>query len=124
MNGDVIDKSTRIKILFFAKARELSGLKESELTVPVVISFTELKAQVIKVFNLETIRDIVLLTVNEEFVEPNASLYLTEKDEIAVIPPLSGGIFFQDSPCVPCPMFHVLLGYSFQILVIFIATAL
>ncbi|XP_011496618.1 PREDICTED: molybdopterin synthase sulfur carrier subunit [Ceratosolen solmsi marchali] len=94
MSENTTGKSARVKILFFAKARELSGFKESEIVVPVLISFIELKDQVIEIFNLETIRDIVILAVNEEFVEPDAFLKLTEKDEIAVIPPLSGGTSF------------------------------
>lgn len=82
-----------VKVLFFAKARELAGLKESQLEIPASVSSTELKARVIQGFNLESIQDIVILALNEEFIEPNVVLNLRERDEIAVIPPLSGGIY-------------------------------
>ena len=91
MSGGAIDGIVRVKVLFFAKARELAGLRESELVLPADVTSSELKARVLADFNLESIKDVVNLAVNEEFVEPDIKLSLTEKDEIAVIPPLSGG---------------------------------
>lgn len=85
------DTETQVKILFFAKARELAGIKECEISVPRKLSYKDLTDKVIGKFQLESIRETLILAVNEEFVPSNATLVLSEKDEIAVIPPLSGG---------------------------------
>ncbi|KOX71042.1 Molybdopterin synthase sulfur carrier subunit [Melipona quadrifasciata] len=82
----------QVKVLFFAKARELTGRKECYITVPQKLSYTDLLVKVINQFNLESIRDILILAVNEEFVSLDRVLIFSEKDEIAVIPPLSGGL--------------------------------
>lgn len=81
----------QVKILFFAKARELTGRKECYVTTKKKISYTDLKDKVINQFKLESIRDTLIIAVNEEFVSSDTTLELSEKDEIAVIPPLSGG---------------------------------
>ncbi|KAL6260013.1 hypothetical protein P5V15_009920 [Pogonomyrmex californicus] len=81
-----------ITILFFAKARELAGCKECKFHVPKKLSSADLLDKIIHTFNLQSIRDQIVLAVNEEFqIIPNNILVLSEKDKIAVIPPLSGG---------------------------------
>lgn len=80
-------------ILFFAKAREITGCKECKLYVPRKLSSADLFDKIIYTFKLESIRNQIILAVNEEFVIPNSILVLSEKDKIAVIPPLSGGLF-------------------------------
>ena len=45
MNG--VRDEIRIKILFFAKARELAGCKEVEVNFPIEISSTELKSRIV-----------------------------------------------------------------------------
>jgi len=80
-------------ILFFAKARELTGCKESFLCIPRKLSYADLIDKIIHTFKLESIRNQIILAVNDEFVVPNNILVLSEKDKIAVIPPLSGGLF-------------------------------
>lgn len=81
----------QVKVLFFAKAREITGTGEDRISVPRLLSYAELTERIISGFRLESIRDTLILAVNEEFVEPGATLTLSDKDEIAVIPPLSGG---------------------------------
>jgi len=80
-------------VLFFAKARELTGCKESFLCIPRKLSYADLIDKIIHTFKLESIRNQIILAVNDEFVAPNNILVLSEKDKIAVIPPLSGGLF-------------------------------
>ncbi|KAH0953125.1 hypothetical protein HN011_004696 [Eciton burchellii] len=84
-------KQIEVKVLFFAKARELTGTKECKIYIPRELSSTNLLDKIIHTFKLESIRSQIILALNEEFVVPNSTLILSEKDEIAVIPPLSGG---------------------------------
>lgn len=92
MDNSIIE--IQVKVLFFAKAREITGKKEWYIVVPQKLSYTDLVDKVITHFNLENIRDTLILAVNEEFVPLNSTLILSQKDEIAVIPPLSGGLIF------------------------------
>jgi molybdopterin synthase catalytic subunit len=85
-------KQIEVKVLFFAKARELTGTKECKIYIPRELSSTNLLDKIIHTFKLESIRSQIILALNEEFVVPNSTLILSEKDEIAVIPPLSGGL--------------------------------
>jgi len=78
-------------VLFFAKAREITGCKECKLGVPRKLSSADLLDKIIHTFELGSIRNQIILAVNEEFVVPDSILVLSEKDKIAVIPPLSGG---------------------------------
>ncbi|KAL0114440.1 hypothetical protein PUN28_011595 [Cardiocondyla obscurior] len=87
---DKINTEVKITILFFAKARELTGHKEYKIYVPREISSVDLLDKIVHTFKLESIHNQIILSVNEEFVIPNSTLVLTEKDKIAVIPPLSG----------------------------------
>ncbi|XP_015519719.1 molybdopterin synthase sulfur carrier subunit [Neodiprion pinetum] len=89
MDGE--SRDSLVKILFFAKARELSGLKESRAKLPANISYQSLLDTIIEKFGLESIRDSVILSLNEEYLAANGTLNLSDQDEIAVIPPLSGG---------------------------------
>lgn len=92
MDNSIIE--IQVKVLFFAKAREITGKKEWYIVVPQKLSYTDLIDKVITHFKLETIRDTLVLAVNEEFVPLDSTLVLSQKDEIAVIPPLSGGLSF------------------------------
>lgn len=86
-----VNNSVNVKILFFAKARELSGLKECNLTTIKNITYADLKKNIVSEFNLECIRENLILALNENFVSEDVVFNLSETDEIAIIPPLSGG---------------------------------
>lgn len=90
---DEITTEIQVTVLFFAKARELVGSTERKICVPKQISAVDLFEKIVFNFNLEIIRKNILLAVNEEFIDPLADLVLSEEDKIAVIPPLSGGLF-------------------------------
>lgn len=83
----------QVTVLFFAKARELTGSTECKIHVSKEISASDLFDKIVNTFELESIRNQIILAVNEQFIDPNSVLVLSEKDTIAVIPPLSGGIF-------------------------------
>lgn len=82
--------SAVVSIVFFAKARELSGLSEAQLRVPAHIAVEELLAIICENFSLNSIRSSLFLALNEDYcVDP--VVQLKDGDEIAVIPPISGG---------------------------------
>ncbi|TMW46493.1 hypothetical protein DOY81_008425 [Sarcophaga bullata] len=82
-----------IRILFFAKARELSGLSETnyQISSPKIIASVLLE-QICSTYKLTVIRDNLIIAINESYCENlNIELQLQEGDEIAIIPPISGG---------------------------------
>ena len=80
-----------VKIYFFAKAREIVGKHEAELEISNVISYPELLDKIVQEFNLTSIRNTFILALNKEYIEEDEVITLKPGDELAVIPPLSGG---------------------------------
>lgn len=80
-----------IRVLFFATTKDLVGKKEDTLHVPSVIPASDLLHLITKQYQLEHLKDNVILALNEDWVDLNSVLSLKNTDEIAVIPPLSGG---------------------------------
>ena len=87
--------STTVKILFFAKARELV-LKDSDT----ILLFLEgnvttggeiLNQVLVKYPALTPIAKNIVLAINQEYVELEQVIKIESKSEIAIIPPLSGG---------------------------------
>lgn len=83
--------SVNITVLFFAKAREIANRPKTTLTTPSRIPCNELLLQIIDQFHLQSIANHIILAHNQEFCDLNSVLELNEGDEIAVVPPLSGG---------------------------------
>ncbi|XP_043071697.1 molybdopterin synthase sulfur carrier subunit [Drosophila grimshawi] len=81
-----------INILFFAKSRELAKTSRAEFAVEGVVKARNLLNQLIDKFNLSSISQNLILAHNETYIEDlNAEIILQQGDEIAVIPPISGG---------------------------------
>jgi molybdopterin converting factor small subunit len=76
----------------------LSGEGEAELLVHQKETYNSLFARIVKRFKLEKLQNCLILAVNEEYPTEDQVLVLKSGDQIAVIPPLSGGktlaIFF------------------------------
>lgn len=85
--------SVSVKLLFFAKAKELVGKSEAEAKF-LRNNFTK-KTLLEDIFNiyevLQPLANCLLLAINEEYVDSSETFYLNEGDTIAVMPPLSGG---------------------------------
>lgn len=87
-----MEKKILVKILFFAKSRELSGLKETKLAISQQIVYSDLFEIICNTYNLNIIKNSLIIAVNGEYCENTDSLLnIKETDEIAIIPPLSGG---------------------------------
>jgi len=81
-----------VHVLFFAKARELANSSRSNVDVPTEIVASDLLDQLVSRFGLTTIRDNLILAHNESYIDNlRDSILFKEGDELAIIPPLSGG---------------------------------
>jgi len=82
--------AVEVKVLFFAKARELVGCSSSSCSLPSNCTSDQLLAALLTAFpSLEALGGAFVLSLNEEYVE--GDLTLRTNDELAVIPPISGG---------------------------------
>lgn len=81
-----------IKLLLFAKARELIGLQSTTITVSAQLSGAELIHQIVSHFpQLQQLSKCSVISVNQEYCEGHSLLHLRNGDEVAFIPPISGG---------------------------------
>lgn len=86
-----IEPCVTVKLLFFARSKELAGTRETTIQLPTKISYQQLLNIISKKYNLEQIKHNILLAKNEEVCEESRDIEIKERDNIAVIPPLSGG---------------------------------
>ncbi|VVC88573.1 unnamed protein product [Leptidea sinapis] len=91
MRNMEIENAVTVKVLFFAKSKELAGTRESRINLPRKVAYSQLLNLITKTYNLEGIKNNILLAKNEEVCSDTRDIEVTEFDSIAVIPPLSGG---------------------------------
>ncbi|CAH1637914.1 unnamed protein product [Spodoptera littoralis] len=86
-----IAHDVNVKLLFFAQSKELAGTKESTIRLPNKISYSKLLNIIVESYNLQAIKNNILLAKNEEVCDEDIDIEIRERDSIAVIPPISGG---------------------------------
>lgn len=94
-NGDESGEnkdSFTINILFFALARELVGQESIELSVSKnSTTKTVLNIVLGRYPRLTQLAESSIFAVNQEFIDQGTELQLSAGDEVAFIPPISGG---------------------------------
>ncbi|KAK3921039.1 Molybdopterin synthase sulfur carrier subunit [Frankliniella fusca] len=81
-----------LRVLLFAGARELAGTAEGVLTgVPARTDAAHLLGRVTEAFSLGAMAGSFILALNHDYVMPGDRVRVRDGDELAVIPPLSGG---------------------------------
>jgi MoaE-MoaD fusion protein len=77
----------KIRLLFFAAHRRTAGVSEASLDVPNGATARQVSSLVAEQFGLELQGSMI--AVNDEYADPEQ--ILNESDELAFIPPVSGG---------------------------------
>lgn len=79
-----------LKILFFAKSRELAGVAETFLNLPVNSSVAELRGELIHLYpKLAGFLELCAVAVDDEFSTDGQ--ILSQDVTVAILPPVSGG---------------------------------
>lgn len=78
----------KIRVLFFASLRDISGVGEKQLDVEEGMSVAQLWRQVSA--NFELLPEKVLCAVNQEYVDDDYLLAKSD-NEVAFFPPVTGG---------------------------------
>ena len=82
----------KIQVLFFAKAKELVNLSETEIELSQEQSVTQLfEALELNWPELKQFKRTFALAHNEEYLDLDSNVVLQNGDVIAIIPPISGG---------------------------------
>ncbi len=89
--------SMRVKILFFGQLKEAAGRERDTLELPEGARVSDLLRRYAEVSPaLQPYYDVMAVALNQEYTEAGAALH--EGDEVALIPPVSGGSAGGETP--------------------------
>jgi len=92
----------QVRLLFFATLKDIVGSRELRVDVPTDTTVGGLLTQLETTYpRLKDYRPIVLTAVNEEYVDKSARI--SEGDEVAIFPPVSGGEVETESHTIDRP---------------------
>jgi len=84
------EKNVKVKVLFFARARDLAGVSEKLLFIEEGSTALDcIKKLLVELPSLKEIYDCMAVALNEMYVTD--STVVKDGDELALIPPISGG---------------------------------
>jgi molybdopterin converting factor subunit 1 len=90
MHSAVDSKTIAVKLLVFGAARDAVGFADTEIQLTAPFTAGSAREQLLKQYPaLKRFGSSLLFAVNQEYAEPD--LQISEGDEIAVFPPVSGG---------------------------------
>lgn len=88
--AEIDAKEIPVRILFFAQLKDATGCASTEIKPAMPLSVEQLWAELLKAFpKLTTHRASVRLARNQEYATPDTQF--SNDDEVALIPPVSGG---------------------------------
>jgi MoaD family protein len=80
----------KVKVVYFAQAREFAGLKEDEFVLTVPASIRHLFSRMLKVHpEMRKITGIIRPLVNGRLATDDTEL--NDGDRVAIVPPVAGG---------------------------------
>ncbi len=80
----------KIKVLFFASVRDIAGCKEADWDVPQGMRLEEFRRELVaRLPKIQGLVRVLSVAVNAEYADD--SMVLQPDDEVALIPPVSGG---------------------------------
>ena len=89
------ENKVKVRLLFFAAARELSGTNDTELMLKSATNFSNILEEITQVYpKISQLNEGIIISVNQQYCVPGEILTLQSGDEVAVIPPISGGILY------------------------------
>ena len=80
----------KVQVLYFASCREIVGERQAEMELSDGATVSDLVTQIGSEHpRFQDVARTAMVAVNQEYVEPSHGL--SEGDEVAFIPPVSGG---------------------------------
>jgi len=90
LRKNIYPSRMRVKVLFFGALRDLMGRSDEALTLPEGAHLADLLNHYeASVPRLKSFLPAIALSINQEYASPDAALH--DKDEVALLPPVSGG---------------------------------
>jgi molybdopterin converting factor subunit 1 len=89
-NNQKMTSTVRITILYFASVKDVTGIRMESIDLSKDTSIREMLSKISLIYpKLKHILNIIQISVNYKIVDLNT--ILKEGDEVALLPPISGG---------------------------------